>query len=460
MIVLLPNCGFLSETSRMLAIARALRARGLQACIASHGGPYSRVLDDAGEAWTLLPPVMDDTRCAQFLRDLVRIGKPGVRLQPADEVRAAVDAEAAFFRQCGATLAVVGFTLTPYLSTRVAGIPLAASHGGSFVPPVFERGLLPVPTTMPMPGAEWLPRWVKRKLVNAGPTRLTDPTVFLNQVAAERGLEPVPTLAAMMLAELTLVTDLPEILGVPDAELRAWRPRSTAQYRRDTSLVYTGPLFAKLDLPIPPAVQAFMDGRERTALVVLSSATPDLLRRVVARTRATGMRVIVGATLHDLGPNTDPGVVVAGLLPNHRVMPHVDVAVTMGGQGTVQTAMASGTPLVGLPLHGEQELNVALAVRQGMARALSPRWADSEQLTQAVQRLVDDPQAKHQAMRVRDLYAQVDGATQAAAEIDRFVQARAQATAPDGRSSVGTGRLRASATATDTAPQMARKATL
>ena len=125
-----------------------------------------------------------------------------------------------------------------------------------------------------------------------------------------------------------------------------------------------------------------------------------------------------------------------------------------------QTAMASGTPLVGLPLHGEQELNVALAVRQGMAVALSPQQADSERLTQAVQTLVGDPQAKRQAQRVRDLYARVDGAARAAEEIDGFLKARAQATAPEGRSSVGSGRLRASATATDTAAQMARNARL
>lgn len=417
MIVLLPNCGFLSETSRMLALARALRERGLPACIASHGGPYSQVLDQAGEAWTRLLPQMDNERCATYLRDLVRIGKPGVRLQPADEVRAAVDAEAAFFRDVGATAVVIGFTLTAYLSSRVAGIPLVASHGGSFVPPVFERGLAPVPTTMPMPNAEWLPRWIKRKLANAGPTRLTDPAVFLNQVAAERGIEPVPTLAALMLGDLTLVTDLPEVLGVPEAELSAWRPRSTQHYRRDTRLVYTGPLFAKLDLPVPPAVQGFLDGREPTALVVLSSATPELLRAVTARVRASGLRVIVGATVHDFGPHNDPGVVVAGLLPNHRVIPRVQVVVTMGGQGSVQTAMASGTPLVALPLHGEQELNAALAVRQGMAVALSPRHADSERMTLAVRQLVDDPAFAQAARRVRDLYAPVDGAARAAQAI-------------------------------------------
>lgn len=59
MIVLLPNCGYLSETSRMLHIAQALQARGEAVAIATHGGPYTRVLDNAGMPYTVLQPVMD-----------------------------------------------------------------------------------------------------------------------------------------------------------------------------------------------------------------------------------------------------------------------------------------------------------------------------------------------------------------------------------------------------------------
>ena len=75
--------------------------------IATHGGAYTRVLDDAGMPWTLLPPVMDAERHARYLHDLVRIGKPGVRMLSADEVRQAVAAEVDFFRQVGARAAVM-----------------------------------------------------------------------------------------------------------------------------------------------------------------------------------------------------------------------------------------------------------------------------------------------------------------------------------------------------------------
>lgn len=425
MIVLLPHCGFLSETSRMLHIAQALRAQGEAVCLATHGGPYASVLAEAGVPCTMLRPHFDDARCAAYLHDLVRIGKPGNRMQPAQEVRESVRAEVEFLQARGAKAVVTGFTLTAFLSSRVAGIPLVTSHGGSYVPPLFERGLAPVPTTMPMPGAEWLPAWLKRRIANGGAMRLTGPTRFLNEIAAELGVEPVPTLAALMLGDLTLVTDTAEVLGIPDAELEAWQPRTPKAYRAGTRLVATGPLFAHLDLPVPPEVERFLDGSRPTALVVLSSSTPQMLRQATARVRAAGVRVIVGATLHEHGRHDDPDIVVAGLLPNHLVMPRVDVAVTMGGQGTVQTAMASGTPLVGIPLHPEQELNVDLAARHGAALAVAPRHVDTPRLTEAVRRVLADRSYAAGAAKVRGWYAGRDGAAEAASAIRRWLAAGA-----------------------------------
>lgn len=434
MIALLPHCGFLSETSRLLAIGQALRARGVPVLFASHGGPYQRVIEDAGFRVEPLAPAMDGARCAGFIRDLVQIGRPGVELQPADEVRASVDSEVALFRRHGVQAVLIGFTLTAYLSTRVAGIPLATSHGGSYVPPVFDAGLAPVPTQMPMPGMEWAPDGVKRWLANHGSERMTGPVRFLNRVAAELKVAPVPTLAALMVGELTLVTDVPAVLGVPDAVLQAWQPRRPGAYRAGTRLRYSGPLFARLPLPLPPAVQALLDSRDAgqgpVAYVVLSSSTPEQLRAVVRQVRAAGVRVLVGATVHDFGAVSDPGIVVAGLLPSHRVMPRVDLAVTMGGQGTVQTAMACGTPLVAVPLHPEQELNVALAARQGMALGVARRHAGSDVLTAAVRRVLGDAAFRAGAQRAQVLYAGIDGAANAAALLQGLVHDTVQPRVP------------------------------
>ena len=70
-------------------------------------------------------------------------------------------------------------------------------------------------------------------------------------MAAELGVEPVPSFAALLLGDLTLVTDVPELLGLPRAEVDGWTPRDPRRYRPVTGLRYTGPLYAHLDLAIP-----------------------------------------------------------------------------------------------------------------------------------------------------------------------------------------------------------------
>ena len=57
MICLMPNCCFLSETSRMLEIYRALRKREGSAArikVVTHGGPYESLLRAAGVSYDVL----------------------------------------------------------------------------------------------------------------------------------------------------------------------------------------------------------------------------------------------------------------------------------------------------------------------------------------------------------------------------------------------------------------------
>ena len=425
MIVLIPNCGFLSETSRMIAIARALQARGVGVSVASHGGPYAHLLDEAGIVWKRLEPMMTEAEHRAFLDAVLSIGVDDRPFYDDAFMRAAVQAEVEHFREVGAKLAVIGFNLTTYFSSRVAGIPLAASHGGSFLPPVLERGLCPLPVNPTKPGLARLPKVVQRWLVHNAPFLLAGPTRHLNRLAKELGVPKLPCFLALMCADLTLVTEVPEVLGIPRDEMSAWRPRSRKLWP-STRMRYVGPLYAKLDRPVPERVERFLAEPGKVVLVAPTSVSASFLRTLVPAVRAAGARVLLAATIHDVGDLAADGVVVADVLPNHLVMPRVDAAVIMGGQGSVQTAMASGTPFVGMPYHGEQELNVALAERKGMAIRIAPKQAGADVMTSSVRRLLDEPAFRENAARMRELYADTDGAAGAADAIIDFVGASAR----------------------------------
>ncbi len=432
-IALLPHCGFLSETSRMLAIAETLRDAGAQVHLGTHCGPFAHLITDAGWPLRRLEPMPDGARRERFIEGLMHLGQPGRRLLTADEVRTGVRAEVAWLREVGAQAVVTGFTLTAHLSSRVVGALLVTSHGGSFVGPVFDHGLAPAPTQMPIPGTEWLPAAAKRWLANQGPQRMRGPAEFLNEIAVELGVEPVPSLAALMMGDLTLLTDTPQVLGLAAAQVSGWQPRRPAAYRANPKVVCVGPLFARLPCPVPGPIAEWLRGGASspapTAYVALTSATATRVREVVRRVRQAGARVIVAGTTHELQDlQADPGIRVGGVLPSHEIMPRVDVAVLMGGQGSTQTAMCSGTPFVGIPLHPEQELNVHLAARQGAAIGVAPRHAQGEHLTRAVRRVLQDPAYRAAAQKMQSLYAGSDAARTAAHAILQSLQPAAEAT--------------------------------
>lgn len=421
MIGLFPHCAFLSETSRMLAIYRALRAIGEPVSIATHGGPWEYLLDAAGVDWVRLEPRMDSERCARFLRDLPGIGSPRQSMYSDAEMLAFARSEAEFMRQRGVRMAVAGFTLTTLLSTRLAGIPLATSHAGSYVPPVFEASLMPAPSRPVMPLFGLLPFELQRRFMNWSPPRSRIYCSGFNRAARALGVERVPSFAALLLGELTLVTDVPEILGISAEVLESWAARGATGYRAGTTLRYTGPLYARLDLPVPERVERFLDKGSEVAYVALTSTSQALVRGVVAAVRQTGLRVLVVSTVHDLTDLDGGQVLVERLLPSDRIMPRVAVAITTGGQGSVQSAVASGVPLAGVPLQPEQDLNVHLVERQGMALSVPPQSAGGAALTNAVRRLVDQPTYREQAGRLRTVVEKVDGPAGAAQAISRYL---------------------------------------
>ena len=423
-VVMLPQCSFLSEVSRALQIAGALRKRGVQVVFASRGGTYAHLIGEAGYPVRRLDPAASPETEQRFLQAILSMGPFTSRdFYTNDELRTAVDAEVALLREESPDLVVTGFTLSAYVSTKVARVPLATDHAGSFVPPVLARGLCPIPVNPPDDLAR-LPKPVQRFLANRVPALLKGPVKQLNRHARARGVEPLAGLMGMMCGDLTLVTELPEILDLPSDELqaprrfRSWGPRVTTTYR------FTGPLFARLEIPVPPEVDAFLDGSQRVVYVAPTSVDESFLRTLVLGARGSGVRVLVAAGPHDINDLATDDVLVTGVLPNHLVMPRVDAAVIMGGQGSVQTAMASGTPFIGLPYHGEQELNVAVAERLGMAIRMKPADAHTPALSNALRSLLTDPDYATAARRAAAVYAPVDGAELAAQAIIDWLDSR------------------------------------
>jgi UDP:flavonoid glycosyltransferase YjiC (YdhE family) len=394
----------------MLELHRALTALGLPVRVATHGGPHERLLAEAGIEYDVLGPGLSAARAAAFVGSAVGLGDPRQSMYDDAEIRTYVAAEAEYFRAHGITVAVTGFTLTTLLSSRLTGVRVVTEHAGTFVPPVFERRLLPAPTRPVDPRLKHAPDWLARFLINRSPNRITAYCGGFNRVASELGVEQIPSLAALLLGDLSLVPEVPEVLGISAADLATWTPGKG--YRAGARLRAVGPLFAQLNLPMPADVQSFLDRPGPIVYLAMTSTPPAQVRTAIAELSRLDVRILVAGTIHDLGDLATDRILIEGVLPSHLVMPQVDLAVTTGGQGSVQTAMASGTPLLGIPLHIEQDLNVALVERLGAARRARPGT-----LADLAAQMLENPGHHEAAERIQKQYAAVNGPADAAEAI-------------------------------------------
>ena len=127
----------------------------------------------------------------------------------------------------------------------------------------------------------------------------------------------------------------------------------------------------------------------------------------------------IKAHIQDGNITVPKNVLVYDWLPAHKVNPLADIAVIHGGQGTVQTACAAGTPFVGIGLQPEQESNIDAIVRQGSALRVRKRRLNRQSLLASIEQLLNDKSARQKAKEIQELTLAWDGTKNAAEFLKR-----------------------------------------
>ena len=101
-------------------------------------------------------------------------------------------------------------------------------------------------------------------------------------------------------------------------------------------------------------------------------------------------------------------------IPALKVNPLADISVIHGGQGTVYTACASGTPVVGVGMQPEQEANLECLVRKGIAIRIRKRRLTARGILSAIEKLLHDTEARRKALAFSEIVKSWNGAENAA----------------------------------------------
>ncbi|MDO5661474.1 MAG: hypothetical protein Q4G40_02155 [Brachybacterium sp.] len=399
--VLFTPIGFnLAEVTRMIEVARALPAT-LTPVFLAHDTAHLDHVRTAG--FPLLHGTAELT-AAQVAQVMALDQERGIRHPfTAELVEARVAREREAIQQTGAVAVVHGTNPTSTISARAEGIPLFYPVPFALSRPAFDAGLVaPV-----LPGRT-VGRWLNPLL-----TPLFD-RVFSRwpltprgviAVARRHGVDLSPTLAEFFRGDVTLLTST--AFEVADAALPP-----------DHRLI--GPIFAHLPGEVPGIVRELAAGSQPLVYMAFGSSGTRALARAAMRAVA-GLPVQVVAPIRGLLKPGDehrvpPNVHLVDLLPAHRLGGLVDAAVLHGGQGTVQTAQATGVPFIGMGLSTEQRWNVAEAARRGSAIELFPSdlQGDARRFRRALYRVLFEDEIRDRARTIQAEDAQEDGAARAA----------------------------------------------
>lgn len=384
----------LAETTRMISIASAL-GPGWRAIFQVYEDTYVHLIRTAGFTVRQLGPVMSPREQAQAMA--IDQGRSLRHPFSVALVRERVRAERQLIRECGAEGVVMGTNVTSLLSARAERVPLFYAVPFALTRPHVRQtsriGLVPGDRASAR-GADR----VASSLLRLAYDRLPIAPRSFRIVAAENGVPPVRTGSEMFAGDVNLLT-------VMASELEG--------YRLPRGYVRVGPIFAELPGEVPSLVQDLAsEARPLVYLALGSSGNRQTVLRAAHALACLDVNVVAPVRQY-LTPADVAGlpsrVHALGLLPAHLLGGFVDAAVLHGGQGTVQTACATGVPFVGMGMQPEQVWNVLTAQRQGNAIASPARRAGTAEFVSAVRKVLHDPDIRRAADRERELYAAEDG---------------------------------------------------
>ncbi|MEW6253049.1 MAG: nucleotide disphospho-sugar-binding domain-containing protein [Planctomycetota bacterium] len=366
----LPNAHALAHVSRLLEIAKVLRARGHEIVFAGHGKYLPVAGWDGFETRELVyMPVEQVVRA-------VRSGRLW-EIYREDQLEQFVRAELALYEAENPDLLLLDNRPSARASAEKAGLACAAVVNVHLTPyrrlPFFSPG-----NTL---GEHFPGVALADRLENASENFFYDRLVMggLARLRKRLGL-PRRYGYENEEGDISLLADIPEFSPV----------RVLPAHAR-----YVGPLTWRNTLP-PPACLDRLDPAKPTVYLSLGSEGLEDLLGHLGTLAAEGVQIVValGAAGADPGMAVPPGVFLERYVNTDALLPHCTLVCCHGGNGTLYQALAHGLPCVVVATHQEQYYGGKRIRALGLGEALTLKQVKARGLgvvVAALRRVLTDP---------------------------------------------------------------------
>lgn len=386
----------LAETGRHIEIAKACKDL-FNIIFISYGGKFESLIEEEGFTLKKMAPRLTEKQLHHVRKALSGETLNTVGYFTAKEMEPRVENEIEFFKEIKPACVLTGWCQSVLVSVRAAGFPFINVLHSTSITEYYQASLQTIPDRRDYPfirrifSEEQLNRWISNLVL-----KLKLPAKPFNILAKKYGLKEFNNFIEVLEGDYTLLADIPEWVGFSKI-----RP----------NLHYIGPLPLRLNRAIPREIIEMPKDKPIVYFAMGSSGKPKLIVDIIEGFRDKPYRVIAPVESHLKGMNLEipSNVIVTGFLPAHKVNPMADISVIHGGQNTVMNACLSGTPIVGVGMHPEQQANLDACVRKGFAIRLSKRIVTATAVLDAIDKLLHDTKAKEEVTKFQHELMKRDG---------------------------------------------------
>lgn len=391
----------LAETGRHIEIAKACK-KFFNVIFISYGGQFENLIEQEGFVLKRMEPRLTEKQLHHVRRALSGETINTVGYFSAEEMAPRVENEIKLFKEENPVCVLTGWCQSVFISTRAANVPLIDVLHSTSVTEYYEAGLQSWPDRR---NFSWLRKIISEEKLNRLASNLVlkmkMPAKSFNILAKQYGLKEFNNFIEVLEGDYTLLADIPQWVGLEKVR---------------SNLHYIGPLPYKSKSEIPEEIISMPKDKPIIFFAMGSSGKPELIAEIIEGFKNKPYRVIAPVNDHikNLNVKVPENVVLTGFVPAHKVNPLADVSVIHGGQNTVMNACLSGTPIVGVGMHAEQQANLDACVRKGFAIRIRKREATAKKILESVEKILNDSRAKEKVNLFKKELAKWNGPANAA----------------------------------------------
>ena len=162
--------------------------------------------------------------------------------------------------------------------------------------------------------------------------------------------------------------------------------------------------------PLPPDLKSFVESAEHGVVlvsfgsVIKASKMPEDKRKLMLKVFSKLKQKVIWKWEAEM-PDAPSNVMISSWLPQTSLLAHrnVKLFVTHGGAGSTQETICHKTPIVGVPIFGDQIVNVKEAVNRNVGVKLEWHGMTEESLEEAMLKVLDNPSYQSSVDRLSEL---------------------------------------------------------